>query len=257
MNSSGDAAESIVRMSLQGFEVAAKITGSGAKNVGALIIAIMKDKRQTKGKTSLTNMLKSGKELKVFSIKQDDLKKFTEEAKRYGVLYSALIDKRQKNSPDGIVDIMVRAEDASKINRIVTRFKLSAVNTANIKSEIEKEMIDKTIKEAMEKGVEVKSVEDQLVDDILSKPIQKEEKEVSNPNLAKTEKSPQSEPSLKNKSKSEEGTKSKPSVRETLKEIKKEQVQEKVKEKDLDKGFAKKEKNKSTKIKHKKSKERG
>ena len=34
----------------------------------------------------LTNMIKSGKELKVFSIPNKDLKKFTEQAKRYGVL---------------------------------------------------------------------------------------------------------------------------------------------------------------------------
>src|SRR5574344_3035624 len=160
MNSSSDAAESIVRMSLQGFEVAAKITGSGAKNIGALLVAILKDKQQTKGKTNLTNMLKSGKELKVFTVKQEDLKKFAEEAKRYGVLYSALIDKRQKKSPDGIVDIMVRAEDASKINRIVDRFNLATVDTASIKSEIQKS------KDSKDKGVVIKSVEEKLVDEI-------------------------------------------------------------------------------------------
>ena len=37
MNSSGDAAEQIVRLSLEGFEVAARITGNGAKDVAALI----------------------------------------------------------------------------------------------------------------------------------------------------------------------------------------------------------------------------
>ena len=82
MNTSGDAAESIVRMSLQGLEVAVRLSGSGAKNVAALMIAILKDQKQTKGKTRLTNMLKSGKELKVFSVRQEDFKKFTEEAKR-------------------------------------------------------------------------------------------------------------------------------------------------------------------------------
>ena len=40
MNTSGDAAESIVRMSLQGLEVAVRLSGSGAKNVAALMIAI-------------------------------------------------------------------------------------------------------------------------------------------------------------------------------------------------------------------------
>ena len=77
MNTSGDAAESIIRMSLQGVEVVAKISGSGAKNVAAMLYAIMKDKQQVRGKTNLVNMMKSGKELKVFSIEKDFLKEFT------------------------------------------------------------------------------------------------------------------------------------------------------------------------------------
>ena len=116
MDTSGDAAESIVRMSLQGLEVAVRLSGSGAKNIAALMIAILKDQKQTKGKTRLTNMLKSGKELKVFTVKEEDLRKFTEEAKRYGVLFCAL--KSRGKSVDGMVDIMVRAEDASKINLV-------------------------------------------------------------------------------------------------------------------------------------------
>ena len=48
MNSSGEAAESVVKMSLQGLEVAAKITGSGVKQITALLIAMLKDKRKTK-----------------------------------------------------------------------------------------------------------------------------------------------------------------------------------------------------------------
>ena len=68
MNQSGDAAEQIVRMSLQGFEVGARITGSGAKEIADLLMAVKKEKKRTTGKTNLTNMLKSGKELKVFSV---------------------------------------------------------------------------------------------------------------------------------------------------------------------------------------------
>ena len=220
MNTSGDAAESIVRMSLQGLDVAVRLTGSGAKNIAALLVAILKNKQQTKGKTRLTNMLKSGKELKVFTVKEDDLKKFTEEAKRYGVLFCAL--KGKGKSKDGMVDIMVRAEDASKINRIVDRFNLATVDTASIKSEIQKS------KDSKDKGVVIKSVEERLVDDILSKPISKEENEVSNPQQAKMEKSPLSEPTSNNKSKSDKGTKSeKPSVREEIKSIKEEQKKEK------------------------------
>jgi hypothetical protein len=262
MNSSGEAAEQVVRMSLQGVEVAARITGSGAKNITALLIAILKDKQQTKGKTRLTNMLKSGKELKVFPVKEEDLKKFTEEAKRYGVLFCALKNKKGK-SVDGMVDIMVRAEDANRINRIVDRFKLATVDTATIKSEIQKTKDGKAVQD---KGVVIKSVEERLVDDILSKPISKEESEVSNPQVAKMEKSPLSEPTLKSKSKSEQGAKlEKPSVREEIKQIRKEQ-QEKVKETDLDKTDLSKDKtkdktnitkHKQPKNKKRKSKERG
>ena len=250
MNTSGDAAESIIRMSLQGIEVAARISGSGAKNVAVLLCAILKEQEKVKGKTKLVNMLKSGKELKVFSVKYDDLKKFTEEAKRYGVLFSALIDKKQKNV-DGMVDIMVKAEDAGKINRIVERFNLATIDTASIKSDIQKS------KESKDKGIEIKSVEEKLVDDILSKPLSKEENEISNPQVAKTEKSPLSEPSLENKRKLEEGAKlEKPSVRERIKEIKKERMAKP----ELDKSSKEKEKkskNKTTKHKHKKKKERG
>lgn len=254
MNTSGDAAESIVRMSLQGLEVAVKLSGSGAKNVAAIMIAMLKDQKQTKGKTRLTNMLKSGKELKVFTVKEEDLRKFTEEAKRYGVLFCAL--KGKGKSLDGIVDIMVRAEDASKINRIVERFNLATVDTASIKSEIQKS------KDSKDKGVVIKSVEERLVDDILSKPISKEENDMSNPQVAKTEKNPPSEPILNNKDKSDKGTKSeKPSIREEIKSIKEEQK----KERDLDKSELKNEKtqpnrttkHKQPKSKKKKSKERG
>ena len=38
MNNSGEAAEQVIRMYLEGIEVVAKLTGSGAKNVGALLM---------------------------------------------------------------------------------------------------------------------------------------------------------------------------------------------------------------------------
>lgn len=91
MNTSGDAAEQIVRMSLEGTEVALKLTGSAAKNIAAMLYAVLKnrDKNKTKGRQRLTAMLKSGKELKVFTVSEDQLKQFATEAKRYGVVYCA------------------------------------------------------------------------------------------------------------------------------------------------------------------------
>jgi len=219
MNYSGDAAESIVRISLQGLEFALKITGSGTKNVAAMLYAIAKDQQKMKGKTSMVNLLKSGKELKVFSIKREDLAKFVKEAKRYGVLYHAIVDKRGSKT-DGMVDLMVRAEDASKINRIVDRFNMATVDTATIRSEVEKskEMLEE------DRGVETKTAEERLVDEILSKPIDKEENAEVNPNMEVIEKNHLSEPSSTSKKDSSHDTDTrKSSVREEIKKIKEEQ----------------------------------
>ena len=135
MNTGADAADQIVRMTLNGVEVAAKITGTGAKELAVLLYAVLKDQTKTAGKTRLTNMLKSGKELRVFAVKTEDLEKFCKEAKKYGVLYCVL---KEKNSKDGLTDIMVRAEDASKINRIFERFKLATVDIGQIQQELER-----------------------------------------------------------------------------------------------------------------------
>ena len=225
MNNSGDAAEQIVRLSLEGTEVALKLTGSAAKNVAAAIFAVYKnrDKNKIKGRQRLTSMLKSGKELKVFTISEEHLKQFAQEAKRYGVVYCALRGKGK--SEDGLVDVMVRAEDASKINRIVERFKLSTVDAASIKHDIERSKAEKAGEPAApEQTSPVKADEDKLLDEILGAPVKKEEPASPNPSAAKTEKSPPSEPTSKKQSRAAEGTAKKtdgrPSVREELKEIK-------------------------------------
>lgn len=226
MNTSGDAAEQIVRLSLEGTEVALKLTGSAAKNIAAMIYAVLKnrDKNKTKGHQRLTAMLKSGKELKVFTVSEEHLKQFAAEAKRYGVVYCALRGKGK--STDGLVDVMVRAEDASKINRIVERFKLATVDTVSIKRDIEQSKTEKgksTVPSAPEQVQPDKAEDDRLLDDLLGAPIQKEENAPPNPEAAKSEKSRPSEPISKKQSKTAEGTakspEERPSVREELREI--------------------------------------
>lgn len=174
MYNSGDAAEQIVRISLEGTEVALKLTGSAAKNIAAMIYAVLKnrDKNKTKGRQRLTAMLKSGKELKVFTVSEEHLKQFAAEAKRYGVVYCALRGKEK--SADGMVDIMVRAEDASKINRIVERFKLAAVDTVSIKRDIEKSKAEKTAApSAPEQEKPDKEADDRLLDDLMGAPVKR------------------------------------------------------------------------------------
>ena len=217
MNSS-DSAEEVVRISLEGMEVALKVAGTGAKNIAVMIYTIMKDKQQTKGKTRLTNMLKTGKPLKIFTIRAEDLKKFSQEAKKYGVLYCALADK--KNSKiDGMVDIMVREEDASKMNRIAERFNFRDV--ASIKRELEKEMNKTNSQEVVE--IE-KSEEEQFIDDIMPKPKEELQQEIPSNNTKETEEKNPLEISsnIKSDDKTESSKDDKKSVKKELKEIEEE-----------------------------------
>ena len=228
MNTAGDAAEQIVKMSLNGVEVAAKITGAGAKELAMMIYAILKDQKKTKGKTRLTNMLRSEKPLKVFAVKDSELQLFCKEAKKYGVLYCVLKDK---DAGDGLTDIMVRAEDASKINRIFERFKLATVDVGEVRSEIERQRQEQA---QTKKDGEIPTPErtqteertDAFLDQLMAKPPNAPEQQNENPTDGRVAKSRQSAPTSETREGPTRGTHDpRPSVREELKQIRAEQSQ--------------------------------
>jgi len=118
MNTSGETAELVVKEGIQITESAVKLAGLGAKNLAALLIAIAKDNPKLSGKTGLKRLIQDGEELTIFSVKQEDLKDFQMESKRYGVLFYPVINKVEKT---GTVEIMAKAKDAKQINRIFER----------------------------------------------------------------------------------------------------------------------------------------
>ena len=260
MSYSGDAAEQVVRLSLETGEVAVKLAGEGAKQLAILLYAILREQKKTKGKTRLTNMLRSGKELKVFAVKDSDLQLFCREAKKYGVLYCVLKDR---DATDGLTDIMVRAEDASKINRIFERFNLATVDMAEVRREIEQsrqeqqndapeapaaaepmteqevdDLLDAMLSPAPEQEGELPVPErtapepeqdmDEFLASVLGASPTREEGQTENPTEGRIEKSRQSEPTSKPKEPAAPGTsdpqeRSRRSVRQELNDIKAEQ----------------------------------
>lgn len=118
MNTSGETAELVVKEGIQITESAVKLAGLGAKNLAALLIAIAKENPKLSGKTELKRLIQDGEELTIFSVKQEDLKGFQMESKRYGVLFYPVINKVEKT---GTVEIMAKAKDAKQINRIFER----------------------------------------------------------------------------------------------------------------------------------------
>lgn len=122
----GEAADQVIKMGLNGAEVALRITGVAAKEVATMLYAILKDNKKSKGRTRLENLIRTGRPLTIFTVKASDYDQFKIEAKKYGILYSGIRDS--KMSDDGMVDIIVKQEDASRINRIVERFKFADVS---------------------------------------------------------------------------------------------------------------------------------
>ncbi len=184
MNHSGDAAEQIVRMSLEGVEVAAKITGSMAKEISVFLLAALKNNDKSlklKGKARLTSMLKSGKALEIFSMKESELRSFSAGAKEYGIVYCVL----RKKQPDGLCDVMVKAEDSPKISRLIERYRIATVDRA----------------------VASPDIPDMLPEE---------------PPRPFAEPLPPSEPTSESRKKSERAISSRPSVREELRKIKRE-----------------------------------
>lgn len=118
MSQGSEAADQMVKESIQLSEAAVKLTALGAKNLAALCLALANENQKLAGKTKMSSLLKSGKELKVFDIKENDLTRFSTSAKQYGVLFSAIKHSKDEN---GCIDILVKAEDVSKINRIMEK----------------------------------------------------------------------------------------------------------------------------------------
>ena len=122
------AADQVITISLRGMEYALVLSGKAAVRIAALLLAMAKwagQHEKSRGAMRLGSMLRSGKELTVFSVPEQSMRDFTREARRYGITYCALRDKRVK---DGVIDLLVRSEDAPKINRIVERYNMLPVD---------------------------------------------------------------------------------------------------------------------------------
>lgn len=214
-----------------------------AKNFALFVYAILKDQKKTHGKTRLVRMLKEQRPFKFFNIPAEDMKEFAKEAKVHGLLYVPIRNK--KNA--GRIEVVVFADDASKIQRIYDNLGLDFVAAQAGEVIIEKvaeqekpapaaAAPSKTETIQTEKGAvefEVGGFEDDFnigtaQQDTAENFTSGREKEAGEP---AAEKSP-SAPSSPSKSSSpasisHKGPEQKPSVKKQLREIRQEQAEQK------------------------------
>jgi hypothetical protein len=144
MQASGQATDQVIRVVADGTELVVKLgiqlagkTAAEAAKLMSRLIALLTAAvqaaladRNSRGAQRLMTMLRSGKNVTVFSVPEGNLKRFAEAAKQYGVAFCALKDK---SVSDGAVDLMVYADDAPRINRLIERYGLATV--AEVESE--------------------------------------------------------------------------------------------------------------------------
>lgn len=105
----------MVKESIQAAEAAAKLAGSGMKNVAALLLALLREDYKLVGETSAKRLAKDAVPATVIPIKKEDLSKFRKLAKDYGVLY--FIAQKKENTT-GIIDVVSNQNYAAQLNAV-------------------------------------------------------------------------------------------------------------------------------------------
>lgn len=222
MNYGADAADQIVKYSLDGLDHGMRLSGTLAKNLAVFFAAMLKDGKKTYGKTRLARMLREGKSYKFFTIPTERLKEFAKEGKKRGLLYVVIKDR---NNPQ-MCELMVFAEDVAKVNRVMDKMNLDFLRSEC--AEAVKEVLTEQTKEPVAQTETVEMPEGEVQFE-LDEELGFTEPEADMGNFMEAqegkEKNP-SAPSLRNngissQESSENGKK--PSVKKELQEIKKEQ----------------------------------
>ena len=115
MDVSGEVADLMVKESIQITEESVKLMAAGAKNLTAFLMALAQDNKKLSGKTNMGRLLRDGKELKVFRVRESDLSDFKSYAKK-NVLYAVIKDNR---AGDGMVDLITNVDYVSQVNHFM------------------------------------------------------------------------------------------------------------------------------------------
>ena len=117
MDVSGDVADLMVKESMELTAESVKLMAAGGKNLAAFLLALAKDSKKLVGKTHMSRLLREGKELRVFRIKESDVEDFRHFARK-NVLYAVVKDTRQT---DGMVDLVTNVDFVSQVNLFMER----------------------------------------------------------------------------------------------------------------------------------------
>lgn len=117
MDVSGEVADLMVKESIEVTDATIKMLAGGGKNLLAFLLALAKDDKKLVGKTNMAKLLREGKKIETFHIKEEDIKEFRAFAKK-NVLFAFIKDKK---SADGMVDLVTNVDFVSQVNLFMAR----------------------------------------------------------------------------------------------------------------------------------------
>ena len=114
----GEAADQMVRMMLSGGEVAIRLTGSAAKNLLAMSLALAKSHKKISGKVRMGKMLQQTRDLRVFPMTQEEYRAFQKGAREKKLLYAAIKESRNPDGPNSMVDVVMPPSEVERANLV-------------------------------------------------------------------------------------------------------------------------------------------
>ena len=120
----------ITRVVLSGSVFILKLSGAATKQLASFLSKAVNGELSSSGMVNLKTMLRSGKRLKVYTLKGDEnFRKFARGANEYGIKY-AVIKRNAEDKKDELYELMVFEDDAAKINRVIEKYELLSLQSS-------------------------------------------------------------------------------------------------------------------------------
>ena len=114
----GEAADQLVRMMLNGSEVAIRLSGSAARNMLALTMALAKQNKRLSGKVNMARMLRETRDLRLFPMTPEQYREFRKHARKQKILFSAISDR---DGSGKLLDVVMPVTEVERANLIFDR----------------------------------------------------------------------------------------------------------------------------------------
>ncbi|MEI3132179.1 MAG: PcfB family protein [Oscillospiraceae bacterium] len=97
-------------------EEAIKLLARGAKNLAALLYALAKDQKKLYGKVNMNRLLSEQRPIEVLPLRKEDFDEFKRRAKKVGLLFSTILDKK---GDEPYLEILTNIDHLSQANYIL------------------------------------------------------------------------------------------------------------------------------------------